>query len=45
MLAPGFSSSQIPVQIRLFVALAVTLSLTPLLSTGFRPRRSAAIRS
>jgi flagellar biosynthesis protein FliR len=31
MLAPGFSSSQIPVQIRLFVALAVTLALTPLL--------------
>jgi len=31
MLAPGFSSSQIPMQIRLFVALAVTLSLTPLL--------------
>jgi flagellar biosynthesis protein FliR len=31
MLAPGFSSSQIPAQIRLFVALAVTLTLTPLL--------------
>jgi flagellar biosynthesis protein FliR len=31
MLAPGFSNSQIPTQIRLFVALAVTLSLTPLL--------------
>jgi flagellar biosynthetic protein FliR len=31
MLAPGFSNSQIPAQIRLFVALAVTLSLTPLL--------------
>ncbi len=31
MLAPGFSSSQIPAQIRLFVALAVTLALTPLL--------------
>ena len=31
MLAPGFSSSQIPMQIRLFVALAVTLALTPLL--------------
>jgi flagellar biosynthetic protein FliR len=31
MLAPGFSNSQIPMQIRLFVALAVTLSLTPLL--------------
>lgn len=31
MLAPGFSMSQIPMQIRLFIALAVTLSLTPLL--------------
>ena len=31
MLAPGFSSTQIPAQIRLFVALAVTLTLTPLL--------------
>jgi flagellar biosynthesis protein FliR len=31
MLAPGFSSGQIPTQIRLFVALAVTLALTPLL--------------
>ena len=31
MLAPGFSNTQIPTQIRLFVALAVTLTLTPLL--------------
>jgi flagellar biosynthesis protein FliR len=31
MLMPGFSSPQIPVHIRLFLALAVTLSLTPLL--------------
>jgi flagellar biosynthetic protein FliR len=31
MLAPGFSSAQIPAQVRLFVALAVTLTLTPLL--------------
>ena len=31
MLAPGFSSSQIPMQIRLFVALSATLALTPLL--------------
>jgi flagellar biosynthesis protein FliR len=31
MLAPGFSSGQIPVQIRLFVALAVTLTLAPML--------------
>ena len=31
MLAPGFSNSLIPPQIRLFVALATTLSLTPLL--------------
>jgi len=31
MLMPGFSSSRIPVQARLFVAIAVTLSLTPIL--------------
>jgi flagellar biosynthesis protein FliR len=31
MLMPGFSSPQIPVHIRLFLALSVTLSLTPLL--------------
>jgi flagellar biosynthetic protein FliR len=31
MLAPGFSNSQIPTQVRLFVALAITLTLTPLL--------------
>jgi len=31
MLAPGFSSSQIPAQIRLFLALSATLALAPLL--------------
>ena len=31
MLAPGFSSSQIPAQVRLFVGLAITLTLTPML--------------
>jgi flagellar biosynthetic protein FliR len=31
MLMPGFSSSRVPVQVRLFIALAVTLALTPLL--------------
>ena len=31
MLAPGFSSAQIPAQVRLFVALAVTPTLAPLL--------------
>jgi len=31
MLAPGFSSTQIPARIRLFMAVAVTLMLTPLL--------------
>jgi flagellar biosynthetic protein FliR len=29
MLGPGFSNTQIPTQVRLFVALAVTLTLTP----------------
>ena len=31
MLMPGFSSSRVPVQVRLFMAVAVTLALTPLL--------------
>ena len=31
MLAPGFSNAQIPTQVRLFVAIAITLTLTPLL--------------
>jgi flagellar biosynthesis protein FliR len=32
MLMPGFSSDRVPVNVRLFLALAVTLGLTPLLS-------------
>ena len=43
MLAPGFSNTQIPTQVRLFVALAVTLTLTPLL-LGRVPTRWATIR-
>ena len=31
MLMPGFSSTRVPMQVRLFVAVAVTLALTPLL--------------
>ena len=31
MLMPGFSSPQIPVQVRLFLAIAVTLSIAPML--------------
>lgn len=47
MLMPGFSSPRVPVQIRLFVAIAVTLALTPILlpvlkSSVFRPSLSAA---
>ena len=34
MLAPGVSNTQIPVQIRLFVAIGVTLALAPLLLTS-----------
>jgi flagellar biosynthetic protein FliR len=32
MLMPGFSSPRVPVNVRLFIALAVTLGLTPLLA-------------
>ena len=31
MLMPGFSSSRVPVQVRLFIAVSVTLALTPML--------------
>jgi flagellar biosynthetic protein FliR len=31
MLMPGFSSSRVPIQVRLFLAVAVTLAMTPLL--------------
>ena len=31
MLMPGFSSARVPVQVRLFIAVAVTLALSPLL--------------
>lgn len=38
MLAPGFSSTQIPLQVRLFIAVATTLSLTPLLIGRLPPQ-------
>jgi flagellar biosynthesis protein FliR len=31
MLMPGFSSSRVPVHVRLFIAVALTLALAPLL--------------
>lgn len=34
MLMPGFSSPRVPMQVRLFIAIAVTLALTPLLLPG-----------
>lgn len=42
MLMPGFSSSRVPPNVRLFIALAVTLALTPLLSGEFDKRVSNA---
>ena len=41
MLAPGLSSSRIPVQVRLFVAVALSLALTPLLLDELQPRVAA----
>jgi flagellar biosynthetic protein FliR len=38
MIAPGFSSSQIAPRFRLYIALAVSLALTPLLIEDIRPR-------
>ncbi len=37
LLVPGFSSPRIPVQVRLFVALGLSLALTPLLLDVLRP--------
>ena len=34
MLMPGFSSPRVPVRVRLFLAVAVTLALAPLLVTN-----------
>lgn len=36
MLMPGFSSARVPMQVRLFLILAVTLALAPLLVTGVK---------
>lgn len=38
MVAPGFSSSQVPARFRLYIALAVSLALTPILLDDMRPR-------
>ncbi len=42
MLMPGFSSPRIPVQVRLFIALAVSLALTPMQADELRPLAAGA---
>jgi flagellar biosynthetic protein FliR len=37
MVMPGFSSSRVPVRVRLFIAVAITLAVTPLLFDLVRP--------
>ncbi len=37
MIAPGFSNSQVPVRIRLYLAIAVSLALAPMLMADIRP--------
>jgi flagellar biosynthesis protein FliR len=37
MIAPGFSNSQVPVRIRLYLAVAVSLALAPMLIEDVRP--------
>jgi flagellar biosynthetic protein FliR len=37
MLMPGFSSERVPVNVRLFLALSITLALTPVLSPDVQP--------
>ena len=41
MLMPGFSSPRVPVHVRLFIAVAVTLALAPLLRAGAAHGRAA----
>jgi len=42
LVIPGFSSPRVPVQARLFVAIAIALALTPLLLTSVRPSIAGA---
>jgi flagellar biosynthesis protein FliR len=42
MLMPGFSSPRIPANVRLFIAFAITLALTPLLSGAIEKRLNDA---
>ncbi|HEY0331518.1 MAG TPA: flagellar biosynthesis protein FliR [Rhodopseudomonas sp.] len=42
MVAPGYSRSNIPLQVRLFLALSVTLMLSPLLEATVRPALDGA---
>ena len=42
MLLPGFSSDRIPVQLRLFVAIAISIALTPLVYDSVRPATGEA---
>ncbi|MDH7798667.1 MULTISPECIES: flagellar biosynthetic protein FliR [unclassified Beijerinckia] len=37
MIMPGFSSPRVPIRVRLFIALGVTLALTPMLMDTIRP--------
>src|ERR1700753_2021241 len=46
MLMPGFSSARMPPQVRLFIALAITLALAPMLEPSLRQtlaNRSSAL--
>ena len=42
LLMPGLSSSQIPAQVRLFLAIALSLALAPLLLPSVRPAVAGA---
>jgi flagellar biosynthetic protein FliR len=37
MIAPGFSNRQVPIRVRLYVAIAVSLALAPMLMTDVKP--------
>ena len=45
MLMPGFSSSRVPARIRLFLAIAITLVLAPLLLAGVQEAAAALGRA
>src|SRR5690348_6641059 len=45
MIMPGMSTARLPIQVRLFAAIAITLALTPILIDAVRPAVGTGIPS